>query len=132
MRHAIAVVLVLVALVAGVAGAPPDPFNTEKLDGELRGAGLPIEGCDATGRIAWRASATASDRERGAAIVAAHDPLPTRAQRLRRAGLGLDALLALRATPTEWARLTVEERAWVDARLEPVAVRARAALAGGP
>ena len=62
-------------------------YNVEKLDVELRAAGLPIDGCDSDGGIQWDGEPTAEQLTSAAAVQAAHDPTPTRAQALAARGL---------------------------------------------
>ena len=65
-------------------------MNIEKLDAELRAAGIPINSCrDGEPPIDFRAEATQQHRDQAAAILAAHDPAPTLAQRLRAVGFTL-------------------------------------------
>ncbi len=52
-------------------------YNTTKLDGELKAAGLPIVGCSSDGRIDWaEGHPTAEERAAAEAVLAAHDPTP--------------------------------------------------------
>jgi hypothetical protein len=46
----------------------------EKLHKELEAAGIPIEGCDETGRIAFRPTATMEQRAKAAIVLSAHVP----------------------------------------------------------
>lgn len=55
-------------------------INVEKLDGELRAASIPIEGCDSNGQISFSNNATDEQRERAKLVLAAHDPAQTREQ----------------------------------------------------
>lgn len=70
--------------------------NVTKLDQELKASGVPIDGVstnsDGSARVDFSASATAAHMATAAAIVAAHDPSPTREQKLR--ALGIDPRLA--------------------------------------
>jgi hypothetical protein len=79
--------------------------NVEKLHGELVAAGIPIHGCSDTTppRIDFKPEATQAQRDQGAAILAAHDPAPTRAQAIRADGYDLlVAALAVRLS-SDWA-----------------------------
>jgi hypothetical protein len=51
------------------------PMNVEKLFWELQRAGIPVEGCDDTGRIDFLPEATVAQQEEAALIVANHDPV---------------------------------------------------------
>jgi hypothetical protein len=51
-------------------------YDAPRLTAELLAAGVPITGCASDGRIGFRPEATAADRARAEAILAAHDPTP--------------------------------------------------------
>lgn len=48
--------------------------NIYKLTEELTDAGIPIEGCNSSGDVAFAKTATAAQREQAKTIVAAHNP----------------------------------------------------------
>jgi hypothetical protein len=53
-----------------------DKFNPDKLDAELKAAGLPIAGCSSTGRIDYTRQITPAEAATAQAILEAHDPKP--------------------------------------------------------
>ena len=87
-------------------------YNTDKLGAELMAAGCRAVGWNSDGRVDYAPEADATDRVKAAAILAAHDPSPTREQRLAARGLTpLQAALLLvvrkgLAAPA-WARALV-------------------------
>lgn len=83
--------------------------NAEKLDAELRAAGVPIHGCDSSGGIQFRDEATQAQRDQAAALLAAHDPAPTLRQRLRAKGISYREAAIVRvlrkgALAEQWAK----------------------------
>lgn len=62
-------------------------YNVAKLDRELRAAGLPIQGCDSTGRVVWDMDPTSAQRAKADAVLAAHDSSLTLQQALAAAGV---------------------------------------------
>ena len=69
-------------------------YNAEKLDGELRAAGLVFDGVDSNAEISWGlVEPTDAQLATAATVIAAHDPSPTLPQRLAAQGLSL----------TQWA-----------------------------
>jgi hypothetical protein len=58
-------------------------YNSAKLIRELEAAGIPVEGCDSTGAIQFKADATQADRARAAQVLASHDPAPRPGSRVR-------------------------------------------------
>lgn len=103
--------------------------NVEKLDAELRAAGIPIDGCSSTGQIDYRPEATQAQRDQGAAILAAHDPATTEAQRLDALAVPRRLLvaLAIRAS-SRWTNLSAARKTRVQAAIDDTADRVIAAL----
>jgi len=62
-------------------------INTQKLDRELKDAGVPIHGCNSDGEIAFTDAATYAHKKKAAKILFDHDPSDTRAQRLAKIGM---------------------------------------------
>lgn len=52
-----------------------------KLYNELIAAGIPVDGCSSDGRIDFKPEATLEQRQQATAILAAHDPTPSLAER---------------------------------------------------
>ena len=50
-------------------------LNVQKLDKELKNAGIPIDGCSSDGRIDFRQEATAEQKELAKKILAVHNPV---------------------------------------------------------
>lgn len=48
-------------------------YNAKKLDGQLKAAGIPIDGVSSSGRIDYKPEATTEQRATGTEILAAHD-----------------------------------------------------------
>lgn len=67
--------------------------NPTKLDQSLKAAGIPIHGCDSTGRIDFKDEATPAQRAAAAQILAAHDPNPTYAELRAKEYPATDALV---------------------------------------
>ena len=98
--------------------------NLLKLDAELRAACPRVVGCSSSGRVdfadgsCWRSGdpKTCADHETVAAIVAAHDPAPTRAQRLAAKGISereaaLVLVLRKGTLAPDWAKNIVRDLA---------------------
>lgn len=98
--------------------------NAEKLDQELRAAGIPMEGCSSTGRVDFKPEATEAQRLQAAAIVALHDPARTRVQLARDLAWGPLDVAALALVLADGAGAP----AWAYQRLRSCADRARALL----
>lgn len=51
-------------------------YDSTQLDAELRAAGLPLAGCDSTGRVTWPVGVTPTPAQLATiqAVLAAHDP----------------------------------------------------------
>ena len=103
-------------------------INASALDAELKAAGIPIHGCASTGRIAFKDEATAEQRARAAAILAAHDPAPTYAElRAKEYPATADLAIAL------WERI-IEGRPAASAALQVAraAIKAKYPKPGSP
>lgn len=96
--------------------------NAAKLDAELRAAGVPIDGCSSGGRIDYRPEATDGHRAIAAAVLAAHDPAPTEAQRIMELGVPPRVFAALVVrTSSRWSGLTATRRARIQQILDDAA-----------
>lgn len=101
--------------------------NATKLDAELRAAEIPIAGCDSKGGVQFTAAATDADKARAAEILAAHDPSPSRAELLAKAGISeREAAFALVHVHGAMAP------AWALAVVEGLALKAAVAIAEAP
>ena len=102
-------------------------LNATKLTGELLSASIPITGCNSNGVVSFAAEATQAHRDQAAAILAAHDPTPTREQAIRLDGFDvLVAALAVRLS-SSWATVPLVARTRVqdviDAAKSKIAAR---------
>ena len=97
-------------------------INVEKLDGELKAAGLAIAGCDSTGRVTWPADYSPSKDELDAvdAVVAEHDPAPSAKEKLEAIAPSLQRALALRLG-TGWGALDGSTQAAAQAVIDVAA-----------
>lgn len=50
-------------------------INVQKIDNELRSAGIPIDGCSSDGRIDFKKEATVAQIELAKQILAVHNPI---------------------------------------------------------
>lgn len=75
MRNSVAPVIFLACLsvFAFFNFAVADDFDATSLDRELRAAGVPIHGCDSTGRVSFAPEATAEHRAEAERVKARHD-----------------------------------------------------------
>lgn len=99
--------------------------NVLKLDGELRTAGIPVDGVgfngDGSCRIDYQASATPGQIQQGAAILAAHVPTLTQTQQLQT--LGFDRLTIALALKLTTNPLTPTQAQWAQAVINNAATR---------
>ena len=98
--------------------------NAEKLTDEWKAAGLPGAGCASDGRISWSGPSTQAQRDQAAAIVLAHDPAQTRAQKARELPMLPLDLAAVFVVAADGALAP----AWARDRVRACAEAAKAAL----
>lgn len=104
-------------------------LNAEKLTKELLAAGIPILGCSSMGRIDFLPEATPAQRDQAAVILAAHDPTPTREQRIRDDGFDvLVAALAVRLS-SNWLAKPLAVRVRVQGIIDAADARIAARFA---
>ncbi len=95
-------------------------INVEKLDTELRTAGIPITGCSSCGRIDFKPGTTQQQKDLAQTILEAHDPALTVAQELRETGysnitLAFAVILSTKSTNAQ--------RAWAQTLIETLAAK---------
>jgi hypothetical protein len=90
--------------------------NVEKLTGELAAAGVPVYGVNSNGVITFDPSATDAQKATAATVLAAHDPSPTPAQKLKDRPVPplLVAALAVRASSVTTAAQKTKALAIID------------------
>lgn len=101
-------------------------FNSDKLDGELKSAGIPIDGVgsnpDGSPRVDFSASATDAQKLQAQSIVNTHDPTLTPVQRAEGRWVPRLALAALvvRASAS-FSSLTATQKAKVQGVIDNAA-----------